>query len=136
DIITELSKISDLAVFPRSSVTPFRSGALTGSQIGRQLQSDFVLEGSIRRAGNRLRITARLVETSAGHSAWSERYDRELKDIFEVQDDIARSIAQALRITLSSQEEQAIARKPTQNAEVYDYYLRGRNYIRRMTRQD
>jgi hypothetical protein len=73
-----------------------------------------VLEGSIRRAGNRLRITAQLVETTTRHSAWAERYDREMEDVFAIQDEIARSIAQALRVTLSPQEEKTIARKPTE----------------------
>ncbi len=74
------------------------------------------------------------MEARTGHSVWAERFDRELKDVFEVQDEIARSITQALRITLSPQEERAIARKPTENAQAYDYYLRGRNYTRRHTR--
>lgn len=136
DIITELCKIKDLIVFPRSTVGLFRHRTASVSQIGRELDATFVLEGSIRRAGSRLRITARLVEASSGHSTWSERYDREMEDVFNVQDEIARSIAQALRISLSPQEEQAIAQKPTENPEVYDYYLRGRNYMRRTNRQD
>jgi tetratricopeptide (TPR) repeat protein len=76
------------------------------------------------------------VETATGHSVWAERFDRELKDVFEVQDEIARSITQALRITLSPPEEKAIARKPTEDARAYDYYLRGRSYARRITRPD
>src|SRR5437667_294608 len=80
---------------------------------------------------NRLRITAQLVETRTGHTVWADRYDREMKDVFEVQDDIARSITQALRISLSPQEEKTIARKPTENLQAYDYLLRGRSYTRR-----
>lgn len=136
DIITELCKIKDLIVFPRSMVASFRNRPDSVSQVGRQLNATFVLEGSIRCAGNRLRVTARLVEVGSGHSTWSERYDRELKDVFDVQDEIARSIAQALRINLSPQEEQAIALKPTKNPEAYDSYLRGRNFMRRTNRQD
>ncbi|MGA7624918.1 MAG: hypothetical protein WCA91_15195, partial [Candidatus Acidiferrales bacterium] len=90
-----------------------------------------VLGGSVRRAGNRLRITAQLVETRTGHSVWAERFDREMKDVFEVQDEIARSITQALRISLSPQEEKTIAQKPTENLQAYDYFLRGRRYMRR-----
>ena len=131
DIITELSKIKELAVFPRAAVLDFRDKAVTGPEIGRQLNATYALTGSLRRAGQRLRITAQLVETRTGHSVWAERYDRELKDVFEVQDDIARSITQALRITLSPREERALAKKPTENLEAYDYYLRGRNYTRR-----
>jgi tetratricopeptide (TPR) repeat protein len=95
-----------------------------------------VLTGSLRRAGNRLRITAQLVETGSGHAAWAERYDRELKDVFEVQDEIARNITQALRITLSPHEERAITHKPTESTQAYDFYLRGRSYARRVTRTD
>jgi serine/threonine protein kinase/tetratricopeptide (TPR) repeat protein len=136
DVITELSKIKNLKVFPRAAVLSFRDQAVTGPQVGQQLNARHVLTGSLRRAGNRLRITAQLVETRTGHSAWAERYDRELKDVFEVQDEIARSITQALRITLSPQEEKAIARKPTENAQAYDFYLRGRSFARRVTRSD
>jgi non-specific serine/threonine protein kinase len=131
DIITELSKIAQLRVFPRSEVIAFRNKPLTAPEVGQQLDASYVLEGSIRRAGNRLRITAQLVETRTRHSAWAERYDRELEDVFAIQDEIARSIAQALRITLTPQEEKTIARKPTENLQAYDYYLRGRSYARR-----
>src|SRR5229473_877927 len=131
DVITELSKIQGLRVFPRSAVLAFRDKPATAPQIGQQLNAAYVLGGSLRRAGNRLRITAQLVEARTGHSVWAERYDRELKDVFEVQDEIARSITQALRITLSPQEEKTIARKPTENLQAYDCFLRGRNYTRR-----
>jgi non-specific serine/threonine protein kinase len=131
DIITELSKITQLRVFPRSEVISFRNKPVTAPEVGQQLDASYVLEGSIRRAGNRLRITAQLVETRTRHSAWAERYDRELEDVFAIQDEIARSIAQALRITLTPQEERTIARKPTENLQAYDYYLRGRSYTRR-----
>jgi tetratricopeptide (TPR) repeat protein len=90
-----------------------------------------VLEGSIRRAGNRVRITAQLVEASTRHSVWAERYDRQLEDVFAIQEEIARSIAQALRITLTPQEEKTMASKPTENPQAYDFYLRGRGYTRR-----
>jgi serine/threonine protein kinase/Flp pilus assembly protein TadD len=131
DIITELSKIGRLKVFPRSEVLGFRDKPVTAPEVGQDLGADYVLEGSIRRAGNRLRITAQLVETRTRHSAWAERYDREMQDVFEVQDEIARSIAQALRVTLSPQEERTIARKPTESLQAYDYFLRGRSYTRR-----
>ena len=129
DIITELSKIKELQVFPRAAVLGYRDKPVTGPQVGRELNAACVLSGSLRRSGNRLRITAQLVQTPTGHSIWAERYDRELKDVFEVQDEIARSISQALRIKLSPQEEKAIARKPTESAQAYDYYLRGRQYF-------
>jgi TolB-like protein/predicted Ser/Thr protein kinase len=136
DVITELSKIKGLRVFPRAAVLAYRDKPVTGPQVGQELNATYVLTGSLRRAGNRLRITAQLVETRSGHSVWAERYDRELKDVFEVQDEIARSITQALRITLTPQEEKAIARKPTENAQAYDYFLRARSHARRETRTD
>jgi TolB-like protein/thioredoxin-like negative regulator of GroEL len=136
DIITELFKIKGLHVFPRPTVLVFRDQPVTATQVGQQLKAAYVLAGSLRRAGNRLRISAQLVDTSTDFPVWAERFDRELEDVFAVQEEIARSIAQALRVTLSPQEEQTIARKPTENARAYDYYLRGRAYARRVTRPD
>lgn len=136
DIITELWKIKNLKVFPRSAVMAYRNRSLTAVQIGQELQASHVLEGSIRRAGSHLRISTELVAIDSGHAVWASRFDRELKDIFAVQDEIACSIAQALRITLSPQEEVAIASKPTENTQAYDYYLRGRSYARRASRPD
>jgi tetratricopeptide (TPR) repeat protein len=109
----------------------FRDKPVTAQQVGQQLGAAYVLEGSIRRAGNRVRITAQLVEASTRHSIWAERYDRQLEDVFAIQEEIARSIAQALRITLTPQEEKTIARRPTENPQAYDFYLRGRSYTRR-----
>lgn len=131
DIITELASIRGLRVFPRPAMLPYRDKAVTAPQVGQELDSAYVLGGSLRRAGNRLRITTQLVETSTGHTIWAQRYDRELQDVFEVQDEIARSIAQALRVTLSPGEKDKIARKPTENSVAYDYLLRGRSYTRR-----
>ena len=135
DIITELSKIKELQVFPRAAVLAYRDKPVTGPQVGRELNASAVLSGSLRRAGSRLRITAQLIQAQGGHSIWAERYDRELKDVFEVQDEIARSISQALRIQLTPQEEKAIARKPTDNPQAYDYYLRGRQFFHQMRRK-
>jgi serine/threonine protein kinase/tetratricopeptide (TPR) repeat protein len=131
DIITELSKITQLQIFPRSEMLAFRDKTATALQVGQQLGAAYVLEGTIRRAANRLRITAQLVESSTRHSVWAERYDRQLEDVFAIQDEIARSIAQALRITLTPQEEKIIGIKPTENTQAYDFYLRGRSYLRR-----
>ena len=131
DIITELSKITQLQIFPRSEMLAFRDKQTAAPQVGQQLGATFVLEGTIRRSGNRLRITAQLVEISTRHSVWAERYDRQLEDVFAIQDEIARSIAQALRITLTPQEEKTIGLKPTENTQAYDFYLRGRSYTRR-----
>ncbi|MGB8590912.1 MAG: protein kinase [Candidatus Acidiferrales bacterium] len=131
DIVTELSKINQLEIFPRSEMLAFRDKPVTAQQVGQQLGAAYVLEGSIRRAGNRVRITAQLVEASTRHSVWAERYDRQLEDVFAIQEEIARSIAQALRITLTPQEDKTMARKATENPQAYDFYLRGRSYTRR-----
>ncbi len=131
DIITELSKITQLQIFPRSEMLAFRDKPTNAPQVGQQLSATFVLEGTIRRAGSRLRITAQLVEVATRHSVWAERYDRQIEDVFAIQDEIARSIAQALRITLTPQEEKIIGIKPTENTQAYDFYLRGRSYTRR-----
>jgi non-specific serine/threonine protein kinase len=136
DIITELSKIRGLKVFSRPTVLAYRDKQVTPAQIGQQLRAAYVLAGSVRRSGNRLRISGQLIDTNTDFPLWSERYDRELKDVFEVQDEIARKIAEALRVTLSPQEQQALAAKPTDNLQAYDLYLRGKNYARRFTLQD
>jgi non-specific serine/threonine protein kinase len=136
DIITELSKIKGLNIFSRPTVLAYRDRPVTPAQIGQQLRAAYVLAGSLRRAGNRLRINAQLVDTQTDFPLWSERYDREMKDVFEVQDEIARKIAEALRITLSPQEVEALAAKPTENLQAYDLFLRGKSYARRLTRQD
>ncbi len=136
DIITELSKIRDLKTRSRASVLAFRDRQVTPAEIGQQLHAAYVLTGSVRRAGNRLRINTQLIDTRTDYPLWSERYDREMEDVFEVQDEIARKIADALRITLSPQERETLAEKPTENMKAYDLYLRGRNYARRRSRQD
>ncbi len=136
DIITELSKIQGLKIFSRPTVLPYRDKPVTPAQIGQQLRAAYVLAGSLRRAGNRLRINAQLVDTHTDFPVWSERYDREMADVFELQDEIAHKIAEALRITLTPQEQEALAAKPTENLQAYDLYLRGRSYARRHTRQD
>jgi serine/threonine protein kinase/Flp pilus assembly protein TadD len=136
DIITELSKIKELKIFSRPTVIVYRDRQVTPAQIGQQLNAAYVLAGSLRRAGNRLRINAQLIDTQTDFPTWSERYDREMKDVFEVQDEIARNIAEALRITLSPQEQKDLAARPTENLVAYDLYLRGKSFARRVTRQD
>jgi non-specific serine/threonine protein kinase len=130
DIVTELSKIGRLEIYPRSEMLPFRDKPVTAPQVGEKLGAMYVLEGSIRRAGTRLRITTQLVEVRTRHSVWAERYDRQMEDVFAIQEEISLSIAKALEITLSPQEEKVIAKKPTANPQAYDFYLRGRNYLR------
>jgi serine/threonine protein kinase len=136
DIITELSKIRGLNTFSRPTVLAFRDKPVTPVQIGKQLGAAYVLTGTLRRSGNRLRINVQLVDTRTDFPLWSERFDREMKDVFEIQDEVARKIAEALRVTLSPQELEALAIKPTENLQAYDLYLRGKRYARRQTRQD
>ncbi len=136
DIITELSKIRGLKIFSRPTVLAWRDKPVTPAEIGQQLKASCVLTGTLRRAGQRLRITTQLVDTQTDFPLWSERYDREMADVFEVQDEIARKIAQALRVQLSPQEQEAIAAKPTESLPAYDLYLQGKSFARRLTRQD
>ncbi len=136
DIITELSKIKGLNIFSRATVLGDRDKAVTPGQIGQRIGAAYVLGGSLRRSGSRLRINAQLVDTHTDFQLWSERYDREMQDVFEVQDEIARAIAESLRVTLSPQEQAALASRPTDNLQAYDLFLRGKSYARRLTRQD
>jgi len=136
DVITELSKIQGLNTFSRPTVLAFRDKPMTPPQVAQLLGAVYVLTGSVRRAGARLRISAQLIDTRTDFTLWSERFDREMKDVFEVQDEMARKIAEALRVKLSPQELEALADKPTENTQAYDLYLRGKRYARRQTRQD
>jgi serine/threonine protein kinase/tetratricopeptide (TPR) repeat protein len=129
DIITELAKIRELQVFPRSAVLPFRDNPHTVARISQQLAAAYVLDGSVRRSGSRLRITTQLAEARTGHSVWAERYDRQLEDVFAIQDEIAQSIARALRLVLTEKEKREIEKVPTSEVQAYDYYLRGRQFF-------
>jgi serine/threonine protein kinase/Tfp pilus assembly protein PilF len=135
DVITELSKIKELWVLTRSAVMAYRDNPATAPEVGRALNAAYVLEGSLRRAGNRLRITARLVETATARSIWAERYDRQMEDVFAIQDEIAQSIAKALKLMLTEQEKRAIEKAPTTDVQAYDYYLKGRQYFHRFRRK-
>jgi serine/threonine protein kinase/Flp pilus assembly protein TadD len=136
DVITELSKIRGLNIFSRPTVLAFRDQTVTPQQVGQKLGAAYVLTGTLRRSGARLRINVQLVDARTDFPLWSERFDREMKDVFEVQDEMARKIAEALRVTLSPEELEALAVKPTENLQAYDLYLRGKRYARRQTRQD
>ncbi len=135
DVITELSKIRELRIFPRSAMLSYRDKPVSAPAVGRELNAAYILEGSLRRAGNRLRITAQLVETRTGHSVWAERYDRQLEDVFAIQDEIAQNIAKALRVALTEQEKREIEKVPTANVQAYDYYLRGRQFFHQFRRK-
>jgi len=135
DIITELSKIGGLSVFPRSAVLRYRDQRVTAPEVAQQLNARYVLEGSVRRGGNRLRITAQLVETRTGRSIWAERYDRDMQDVFAIQDEIAQAIAGALRVMLTETEKRALEKKQTKDVRAYDYYLRGRQFFHQFHRK-
>ena len=109
----------------------YRDKHATVQQIGRELNASYVLEGSLRRVGNRLRLNAQLVDTRSGRGVWAERYDRQLEDVFAIQDEIVQSIARALEVMLTEKEKRAIEKAPTADVQAYDYYLRGRSYTRR-----
>ena len=127
DIITELSKISGLFVIARHSAFTYKGKSVTLSRVGRELGVRYVLEGSVRKAGNRLRITAQLTDASSDHHVWADRYDRELEDVFAVQDEVARSVASALAVALDPDERERLGRAPTENVAAYDLYLRTRS---------
>lgn len=135
DIITEISKIKELWVLTRSAVMAYRDKQVTAPEVGRELNAAYVLEGSLRRSGERLRITARLVETATARSVWAERYDRQKEDVFAIQDEIAQSIAKALKLVLTEQEKRAIEKAPTTDVQAYDYYLKGRQFFHQFRRK-
>jgi adenylate cyclase len=129
DIITDLSKIAGLTVIARNSSFTYKGRAVDARTIGRELGVQSLLEGSIRRAGQRVRITAQLIDAASGGHLWAERYDRDLTDIFEVQDDVTRRIVDALKVTLSPADKARLADIETSNIEAYDYVLRGREIM-------
>jgi serine/threonine protein kinase/Flp pilus assembly protein TadD len=134
DIITELSKVRSWEVRPRTQVLSYKDRPLDIQEAGRELKVTHIVQGSIRKSGNRLRISAQLVDAANASSVWGERYDRDLNDIFEIQAEIAQQIAAALKVHLSGDEKREITRRPTPNLQAYDLYLRGREMIFRLTR--
>src|SRR5438552_8628390 len=134
EIINALTKIKALRVAARTSSFAFKGKNEHIGEIGRKLKVHTVLEGSVRKAGNRLRVTAQLVNAANGYHLWSERYDRQLEDVFAIQDEIAENIVRALRVVLGEEEKRAIEKAPTDNVQAYEYYLRGRQFFHRMRR--
>jgi len=134
DIINALTKIQALRVASRTSTFAFKGKSEDIGEIGRKLKVATVLEGSVRKAGSRLRVTAQLVSVADGNNLWSERYDRQLEDVFEIQDEIAGNIVKALRVVLSEGEKRAIEKAATENIEAYEYYLRGRQFFHQWSR--
>jgi TolB-like protein len=126
DIITELSRFRNLLVVARNSSFTFKGQAVDVKEIGRKLGAGYVVEGSVRRAGNRIRITAQLLESATGNHLWAERYDRELEDIFAVQDELVRAISGVIPGQLDRYAVENLRRKPPDNLTAYDSELRGR----------
>ena len=129
EIINYLTRIKGLRVSSRTSSFAFKGKSEDIRSIGRKLGVATVLEGSVRKAGNQLRISAQLINVEDGCNLWSESYDRELKDVFAIQDEIARSIAATLKIALTPRESIALSKAPTTDLEAYDYYLRGKQFF-------
>ncbi|HUQ19649.1 MAG TPA: protein kinase [Gemmatimonadaceae bacterium] len=134
EIINALSKVKALKVSSRTSSFTFKNKNEDIREIGRKLQVGTVLEGSVRKSGKRLRLTAQLVNATDNSQLWAERYDRELEDVFEIQDEIASNIVAALRLVLTDDEKRAIE-KPTANVEAYEFYLRGRQFFHQHRRR-
>jgi serine/threonine protein kinase/Tfp pilus assembly protein PilF len=126
EIITKLSSIRNLQVTSRTSVTRYKGTQKDVKDIGRELGVRYILEGSVRKAENRVRITAQLIDSSTGFHLWAQDFDRDLKDVFSVQEETALKIAEALKLQLSPQEQQAVQKRYTQNVKAYDAYLRGK----------
>jgi adenylate cyclase len=128
DIITDLSKVSALAVVSRNTAFTFKGRNVDVAQIAKQLKVDYILEGSVRKAGGRVRITAQLIEASQDNHVWAERYDRDLNDIFALQDEISEAIVKALRLQLLPDEKKAIEHRGTTNLDAYNLFLMARQH--------
>jgi adenylate cyclase len=126
DIITDLSKVSALSVVARNTAFTFKGASVDVKEVAKTLGVTYVLEGSVRKAGNRVRITAQLIDGAAGDHVWADRYDRDLTDIFEIQDEISKAIVDALKIKLLPEEKKAIESRGTSSVEAYNLYLMAR----------
>jgi TolB-like protein/class 3 adenylate cyclase/Flp pilus assembly protein TadD len=134
EIINSLSKVKVLRVAARTSSFAFKGRNEDIGDVGRKLKVQTVLEGSVRKAGNRLRVTAQLINVADGYHLWSERYDRQLEDVFAIQDEIAENIVRALRVVLGEDEKRALEKPRAENVKAYEYYLRGRQVQYQMRR--
>src|SRR6266403_639371 len=131
DIITDLSKVSGLFVVARNTAFTYKGKPVKVQQVGQELGVAFILEGSVRKAGSRVRVTGQLISSRDGGHVWADRYDRDLTDIFAIQDDITHAIVEQLKVKLLPQEKKDIGKAPTANVEAYTYYLRGREFLHR-----
>lgn len=128
EIISMVSGISELSVISRTSVMGYKGTAKKVKEIGKELEVGSVLEGSFRKAGNRIRVTTQLIDVAADRHLWAQSYDRNLDDVFEVQSDVAKQVAEALRVRILSPEKERVEKKPTESTTAYSLYLRGRYY--------
>jgi len=135
DIITDLSKISGLFVISRNSSFVYKRKLVNVRQVGQDLGVRYVLEGSVRKAGNKVRITSQLIDSNTDGHVWAERFDRDLEDIFAVQDEVTQKIVTALQVQLSQVEQERLTHRDTDNLDAYDYLLRGKEYYLRFTRE-
>jgi len=136
ELISTMSKIGELSVISRTSIMQYKDKPKPIGEIGKELNAGTILEGSIRKAGNRVRVTIQMVEASTDRHIWAESYDRELQDIFAIQSEIAQRVATALRVQLLSSEKQDIERRPTASVEAYQLYLKGRYHFSLRTKED
>jgi adenylate cyclase len=136
DLITDLSRLAGLFVIARNSVFTYKGKAVKPEQVSRELGVRYMLEGSVRKANDRVRITAQLVDATTGYHLWAERYDRDLQDIFAVQEEIARMITRALAVRLTMEEEKHMGRPYTSSQVAWEYFMRGAELYRRFTPKD
>ena len=135
DLITDLSKVSELFVVGRNSVFAYKDKATNLIQIAHELGVRYLLEGSVRKAGQKVRITAQFIDGNTGGHIWAERYDRDLTDIFALQDEITKTIVEQLQLTLGANETREIEKTPTQDIDAYSFYLKGRQFFHMRTKR-
>ena len=133
ELINALTQIKDLRVVARTSAFSFKGKDTNIEEIGKKLKVDKVLEGSVRKAGNRLRITAQLINVEDGYHLWSECYDRDLDDVFAIQDEVTLAIVDHMKVKLLGKEKQSLTKRPTDNTEAYQLYLKGRYFCYKRT---
>ncbi len=136
DILTQIGKIGELKVISRTTMMHYKKTSKTIREIGKELNAGVVLEGSIRHIANQIRVTAQLIDAETDEHLWSETYDKDFTQVFEIQSDVAFKIASALQATLTPGEQHTIEKKPTENTVAYNYYLRGNEYLKRTTKAD
>ena len=136
DIITDLSKVSALFVVARNTAFTYKGKHVDVQEVAKRLGVNFILEGSVRKAGTRVRVTGQLINGKDSGHVWADRYDRDLTDIFAIQDEITHAIVEQLKVKLLPQEKKSIAQAPTANIEAYTFYLRGRQFMQRHSKSN